>query len=107
MPSHTVTFIVHVCGNALYIGTQCLIQNDEEQAIFVRQNTYATVISENIGIHMYNVLYCTYMLHECVCALGVLAPHLSLKEEGRSAGASQTSWRLSRSLDLVSWTADP
>ena len=52
MPSHTVIFIVHVCGNALYIGTQCLIQNDEEQAIFVCQNTYAyciihTVISEN------------------------------------------------------------
>ena len=55
MLSHTVTFIVHVCGNALYIGTQCLIQNDEEQAIFVCQNTYAyciihTVISENIGL---------------------------------------------------------
>ena len=33
---HTVIFIVHVCGNALYIGTQCLIQNDEEQAIFVK-----------------------------------------------------------------------
>ena len=24
MPSHTVIFIVHVCGNALHIGTQCL-----------------------------------------------------------------------------------
>ena len=44
MPSHTVIFTVHVCGNALYIGTQCLIQNDEEQAIFVCQNTYAYVL---------------------------------------------------------------
>ena len=34
MPTNTVIFIVHVCGNALHIGTQCLYVKTKLQYVY-------------------------------------------------------------------------
>ena len=55
MPTHTAIFIVHVCGNALHIGTQCLYVKTDYTAscIYFTGITYCiilTVTSNNIGL---------------------------------------------------------